>query len=144
MPCPIHLKRIHDPVEKQDGTRILVDRVWPRGVRKADAALDWWAKKLAPSTELRKWFGHDPDRWAEFRRAYRDELAQVPETLAALLDYCRRGPVTLLFGARDREHNQAVVLREVLEQEIAEEERPGESASPVCYGGDFPHGDGRS
>lgn len=143
MANPIRLKRIQDPVEAEDGARILVDRVWPRGVRKTDAELDWWPKELAPSTELRKWFGHDPERWAEFRRAYRDELAQVPETLSQLLDYCREGTVTLVFGARDREHNQAVVLREVLEQELAEEQRPGESASPVCYGGDFPKDDGQ-
>ncbi len=139
----IRLKRIHDPVEDDDGARILVDRVWPRGVRKADARLDWWPRELAPSTELRKWFGHDPERWTEFRRAYRDELAQMPETLSKLLEYCRQGPITLVFGARDREHNQAVVLREVLQQELAEEQRPDENASPVCYGGDFPDRDGR-
>lgn len=140
----IRLKRIQDPAETEDGARILVDRVWPRGVRKADAELEWWPKELAPSTELRKWFGHDPDRWAEFRRAYRDELAQVPETLSRLLDYCREGTITLLFGARDREHNQAVVLREVLQQELAEEEDAGENASPVCYNDHFPDPDSRS
>ncbi|MDO8863623.1 DUF488 domain-containing protein [Haliea sp. E1-2-M8] len=130
---PIQLKRIYDPVEDEDGARVLVDRVWPRGVRKADVRLDWWARELAPSTELRKWFGHDPDRWAEFRRSYRDELAQVPETLTKLLDYCRQGPVTLVFGARDREHNQAVALREVLLGERKEAETSTENASPVCY-----------
>lgn len=144
MANPIRLKRIQDPVEAEDGTRILVDRVWPRGVRKADAELHWWPKAVAPSTELRKWFGHDPDRWAEFRRRYRDELAQVPETLSTLLDYCRQGPVTLVFGARDREHNQAVVLREVLQQELAEEEDAGENASPVCYDGHFTDPDSHS
>ncbi|QIB66488.1 DUF488 domain-containing protein [Kineobactrum salinum] len=137
MTDPIRLKRIYDPSEDEDGARILVDRVWPRGVRKADVKLDWWARELAPSTELRKWFGHDPERWAEFRNSYRDELAQVPETLSKLLNYCRQGPVTLLFGARDREHNQAVVLREVLLGERAEEEAPGENASPVCYNNKF-------
>ncbi|MDX1587766.1 MAG: DUF488 domain-containing protein [Oleiphilaceae bacterium] len=138
MTYPIHLKRIHDPAEEKDGTRILVDRVWPRGVRKADARLDGWAKAVAPSTGLRKWFGHDPERWEAFRRHYRDELAQVPETLSNLLDYCRQGPVTLVFGARDREHNQAVVLREVLLEERAVEENPKGNASSVCYGSDFP------
>lgn len=134
----IRLKRVHDPAQDEDGARILVDRIWPRGVRKADARLDWWPGELAPSTQLRKWFNHDCDRWSEFRRRYRDELGQCPELLSQLLEYCRQGPVTLLFGARDREHNQAVILREVLQQELAEERAPNESASPVCYGGDFP------
>ncbi|MFO7550889.1 MAG: DUF488 domain-containing protein [Haliea sp.] len=133
MTDPIQLKRVYDPVEAADGVRILVDRVWPRGVRKVDLRLDWWARELAPSTELRKWFGHDPDRWAEFRRRYRDELAQMPETLSTLLDYCRQGPITLVFGARDREHNQVVALREVLLAELEEDATPNESASPVCY-----------
>ncbi len=133
MTDPIQLKRVYDPVEDQDGSRILVDRVWPRGMRKADLRLDWWAREVAPSTQLRKWFGHDPERWAEFRRCYRDELAQVPETLSKLLDYCRQGPVTLVFTARDREHNQAVALREVLLAEMEEDASPNETASPVCY-----------
>lgn len=144
MAHPIRLKRIHDAVENGEGPRILVDRVWPRGMPKANARIDWWAREVAPSTELRKWFGHDPDRWMEFRRNYRDELAQVPETLSKLLDYCRQGPITLLFGTRDREHNQAEVLREVLLEEIAEDEHPNENASPVCYGDDFPNENGRS
>lgn len=105
-----------------------MDRVWPRGARKSDVRLDWWAKELAPSRELRKWFGHDPDRWAEFRRSYRDELAQVPDPLSKLLDYCRQGPVTLVFGARNREHNQAVVLREVLLEEMEEDATSSENA----------------
>ena len=133
MTDPIQLKRVYDPVEDQDGARILVDRAWPRGVRKADLRLEWWAREVAPSTELRKWFGHDPERWGEFRRCYRDELAQVPEALSKLLDYCHQGPVTLIFGARDRKHNQAVVLREVLLAEMEEDATPNESASPVCY-----------
>lgn len=131
----IALKRIHDPAGPADGTRVLVDRIWPRGVRKADAALDHWYREVAPSTELRKWFGHDPERWPEFRRRYRSELAQAPEALRALMALCRRGPVTLLFGARDREHNQAVVLREVLLEELAEEDAPRPPSSPVCYAG---------
>ncbi|UEX79716.1 DUF488 domain-containing protein [Spiribacter halobius] len=138
MSADILLKRVRDPVEEGDGTRVLVDRVWPRGVRKADAAVDRWLKEVAPSTELRKWFGHDPERWAEFRRRYRRELADVPEALRELMALCRRGPVTLLFGARDREHNQAVVLREVLREELAAEDEPREPASPVCYADQFP------
>ena len=140
----IRLKRIHDPVEDGDGARILVDRIWPRGVRKAQAGLDWWAKEVAPSTELRKWFGHNPDRWVEYRRNYRDELAQVPETLSTLLEYCQQGPITLLFGTRDRKHNQAEVLQEVLLEEIAEDKHPNENASPVCYANDFPNENGQS
>jgi len=134
----IALKRIHDPAEPGDGSRVLVDRVWPRGVRKADAAVDHWSREVAPSTELRQWFGHDPERWPEFRRRYRSELAQAPEALRELMALCRSGPVTLLFGARDREHNQAVVLREVLREELAEADAPREPASPVCYADQFP------
>lgn len=134
----IALKRVHDPADPADGTRVLVDRVWPRGVRKADAAVDHWYRDVAPTTELRKWFGHDPGRWEEFRRRYRSELAQVPEALRALMALCRRGPVTLLFGARDRDHNQAVVLREALIEELAEENSSGEPSSPVCYAHQFP------
>lgn len=131
----VHLKRIQQPPAGDDGMRILVDRLWPRGVRKADARLDRWMRELAPSTELRKWFGHEPERWEEFRCRYRDELAAVPNALAELLDLCRRGRVTLLFAARDTGHNQAVVLREVLLAELAAERAPNEPASPVCYRG---------
>lgn len=133
---PIRLKRIYDPLEEEDGARILVDRTWPRGVRKLDVQLSWWAKDVAPSTDLRKWFRHDSSRWTEFRRRYRDELAEKPETLSLLLDYCRQGPVTLLFGARDRNHNQAVVLQEVLQKEVTEEGTANKSTSPVCYEGE--------
>lgn len=140
----LRLKRIHDPVEAGDGYRVLVDRVWPRGVRKADAALDEWMKDLAPSRELRQWFGHDPERWEGFREAYRAELAQQPQLLETLLERLRNETVTLLFSARDRAHNQAAVLAEVLEAELAEEQRPNETSSPVCYATDaWPHG-GRS
>lgn len=138
----IELKRIHDDAEDRDGTRILVDRIWPRGIRKADAAIDYWPKDLAPSTDLRKWFGHDPQKWAQFRASYRQELTRVPEALSEVLDHARQGPITLVFGARDREHNQAVVLREVLYEEFAAEENPTENASPVCYAGDFPEYNG--
>jgi len=135
MTTAIRVKRIHDPAEPGDGARVLVDRVWPRGVRKADAAVDRWLRDVAPSTELRKWFGHDRERFETFRQRYRDELATVPEALRELMALARKGPLTLLFGARDREHNQAVVLREVLQEELAEENAPNEPASPVCYAG---------
>ena len=110
----VRLKRAYDPPAASDGTRILVDRLWPRGVRKADAALDGWLKELAPSAELRKWFGHDPARWPEFQRRYADELSRRPEEIERLRALVRKGTVTLVFGARDEEHNDAVVLRDVL------------------------------
>ncbi|WP_440995202.1 DUF488 domain-containing protein [Arhodomonas sp. SL1] len=129
----IRLKRIRDPAEAGDGYRVLVDRVWPRGVAKAQAAVDEWAKELAPSRELRQWFAHEPERWEGFRERYRHELAEVPQPLRRLVERCAAGPVTLLFDARDREHNQAVVLREVLAEELEAWYGAGEPASPVCY-----------
>jgi uncharacterized protein YeaO (DUF488 family) len=128
----IRTRRVYDAPRADDGMRILVDRLWPRGLRKADARVDLWMREIAPSTELRRWFAHDPVRWGEFRTRYRDELARQPEALAALLGHCRKGVVTLLFGARDTAHNQAVVLREVLMEELAEAERANAPSSPVC------------
>jgi uncharacterized protein YeaO (DUF488 family) len=110
----IKLKRAYLPAAAHDGARILVDRLWPRGLRKSDAAIDLWVKNIAPSTALRKWFGHDPSRWPEFRRRYAAELRSHPDELAALRARARRRPVTLVFGARDELHNDAVVLRGVL------------------------------
>ena len=110
----IKLKRAYLPAAAGDGTRILVDRLWPRGVRKPDAAIDLWAKDIAPSTALRKWFDHDPARWPEFRRRYAAELRRHPDELAELRARARREPVTLVFAARDELHNDAVVLRAVL------------------------------
>ncbi|HUK59337.1 MAG TPA: DUF488 domain-containing protein [Stellaceae bacterium] len=110
----IRLKRAYEPASADDGTRILVDRLWPRGVRKADAAIDRWLKDLAPSHELRKWFGHDPERWQEFARRYRTELAHHAELLSELRALARTGPVTLVYAARDEAHNDAAVLRETL------------------------------
>lgn len=112
----IHLKRVYDPVEPEDGQRVLVERLWPRGLSKADAALDDWLREVAPSTRLRKWFGHDPDKWPAFREHYRAELAQRPELLADLRHRTEQGPLTLLFAARDHERNSAVVLKELLEE----------------------------
>lgn len=113
----IRLKRAYEPAAPDDGTRVLVDRLWPRGVSKVDAALDRWAKELAPSTELRQWFGHDPARWEEFRRRYAEELHQHPEQLEELRALARHGLLTLVYGAHDEAHNDAVVLREVLLKE---------------------------
>lgn len=108
------LKRAYDPPAANDGKRILIDRLWPRGVKKTDAAIDEWIKEIAPSTALRKWFGHDPARWPEFRRRYLKELRQHQEELERLRALARRRPVTLVFSAHDEAHNDAVVLRELL------------------------------
>lgn len=108
------LKRVYAPADIEDGRRVLVDRLWPRGVSKARAALDSWEKAVAPSTELRKWFGHDPARWRAFRDKYLEELSRETEAVDALRAFALKGPVTLLFGARDEAHNEAVVLRDLL------------------------------
>jgi uncharacterized protein YeaO (DUF488 family) len=110
----VRLKRAYEPAAPSDGVRILVDRLWPRGVSKAKAAIDHWLRELAPSHELRRWFGHDVDRWDEFRRRYRAELEQHSEALEQLRQLAREGRITLVFGARDETHNDAVVLRDIL------------------------------
>ncbi|MEA2816447.1 MAG: hypothetical protein QOE02_4206 [Rhodospirillaceae bacterium] len=110
----IRLKRAYQPAAADDGTRILVDRLWPRGLKKSDAAIDRWLKDIAPSTALRKWFAHDPARWPEFRRRYAAEIRRHPDQLAELRAIARKGPVTLIFSARDELRNDAVVLRNVL------------------------------
>jgi uncharacterized protein YeaO (DUF488 family) len=97
----VKLKRAYEPATASDGTRILIDRLWPRGVKKADAAIDQWVKDIAPSTALRKWFGHAPERWAEFRRRYAAEVHQHPEQLSTLRIMARQGPITLVFSAHD-------------------------------------------
>jgi uncharacterized protein YeaO (DUF488 family) len=110
----VTIKRVYEPAAKGDGYRVLIDRLWPRGINKEDARLDCWARELAPSTDLRRWFGHDPERFAEFRRRYSEELKSQEHELQALRERARKGRVTLLFGARDTEHNDAVVLADVL------------------------------
>ena len=110
----IRLKRAYEPPAASDGKRILVDRLWPRGVKKAAAAIDMWAKDIAPSTELRQWFGHETDRWDEFRRRYVAELEQKTDRINELRALARSRPITLVFGAHDETHNDAVVLRKVL------------------------------
>lgn len=110
----VMLKRAYDKPAAADGTRILVDRLWPRGVTKDAAAIDQWAKDIAPSDALRTWFGHDPARWSEFRRRYTAELRGHAAELDELRALARHGPVTLVYGARDEEHNQAVVIRDLL------------------------------
>src|SRR5690349_11180979 len=106
------IKRVYDPPEKSDGTRILVDRLWPRGLSKAKAGIDLWLKEIAPSAELRTWFGHDADRWDEFRTRYRAELKKNEPALTALKQEIEKGAVTLVYGAKDEAHNNAVVLQE--------------------------------
>lgn len=115
----IRLKRAYEDPAPADGRRILVDRLWPRGVTKERAAIDLWLKDVAPSTELRRWFGHDPDRWPEFRRRYREELRDRPQGLAELRGLATAGPITLVYGARDQERNAAVVLKDVVERRAA-------------------------
>jgi len=110
----IHVKRAYEKPEAADGTRILVDRLWPRGVKKEAAKIHVWAKDIAPSTALRKWFGHDPARFAEFRRRYTAELRAHTEKLDKMRELSLLGPITLIFAARDQEHNEAVIIRDVL------------------------------
>ena len=107
-------KRVYDAAAPGDGYRVLIDRMWPRGVSRQRAQLDEWARELAPSSELRKWFHHDPERFDEFRSRYREELRERRPLLEELRRRARDGPVTLLYAARDREHNDAVVLEELL------------------------------
>ncbi|HEX5459909.1 MAG TPA: DUF488 domain-containing protein [Steroidobacteraceae bacterium] len=110
----VRIKRAYEPPSPHDGTRILVDRLWPRGVKKADAGISQWMKEIAPSHELRKWFAHDPTRWEEFRRRYKVELTEKRELMSQLRDLARKGPLTLVYSAHDEAHNQAVILREKL------------------------------
>ena len=112
----IRLKRAYEDAEKSDGTRILVDRLWPRGVTKARASIDLWLKDIAPSTELRKWFGHDPEKWKEFEKRYEAELRNNKAALEMLEEHARQGTITLIYGARDQTHNEAVVLKRLLER----------------------------
>jgi uncharacterized protein YeaO (DUF488 family) len=112
---PIKLKRVYEQPCPEDGLRVLVDRLWPRGLSRPAVAADLWLKDAAPSVALRRWYGHDPRRWPAFQRKFRAELAQRPEILHLFDDLRRRTPVTLLFGAHDEARNNAVVLREVLD-----------------------------
>jgi uncharacterized protein YeaO (DUF488 family) len=110
----IKVKRIYDSPSRGDGKRILVDRLWPRGVKKDEAKIDEWLKDIAPSDALRKWFGHDPRKWPAFREKYKKELQERSETIGRLRKEAKRGRVTLLFAAKDPEHNNAVVLKELI------------------------------
>ncbi len=110
----IRIKRIYEPASKEDGTRILVDRLWPRGIAKAEAKIDEWNRDITPSGRLRAWFGHDPERWTEFSRRYRAELSRHADALGDLRRQAREGLITLLYAAKDETHNHAIVLRNVL------------------------------
>lgn len=112
----IRLKRAYDEPSKQDGTRILVDRVWPRGLKKEQAQIDHWLRDIAPSTELRQWFGHDPDKWPQFKQRYFRELNKNSAAVAELRQLAGDGRVTLVFSAKDERHNNAVALKEYLQQ----------------------------
>jgi uncharacterized protein YeaO (DUF488 family) len=111
----IKIKRVYERPDEEDGTRILVDRLWPRGLTKAKASVDFWLKDIAPSTELRKWFGHDPSKWTEFKTRYRAELKKNGEQVARLKRQLKKGKVTLAYGAKDGEHNDAIVLQTFFE-----------------------------
>ena len=111
----IRLKRVYEPLSEDDGARILVERLWPRGVTKEKAAIDLWLKEIAPSPELRKWYGHETSRWDEFRKRYLAEIENNSEVLNDLKQRLKEGPVTFVFAAKDGSHNSAVVLKEYLE-----------------------------
>ncbi len=112
----VRAKRVYDPPAPDDGHRVLIDHIWPRGVSKQRAELDEWAKELAPSDDLRKWFAHKPERFEEFRSRYRAELEDHPDKLEALREIARKAPLTVLYAARDHEHNNAVVLAGLLRE----------------------------
>jgi uncharacterized protein YeaO (DUF488 family) len=111
----VKVKRVYEPRSTADGLRVLVDRLWPRGLTKERAAVDLWLKDLAPSTELRKWFGHEPTKWKQFQTRYRTELREKKDSIELLKEKSKERTLTLLFGARDEEHNEALVLKKVLE-----------------------------
>lgn len=119
---PINIKRAYEEAIKEDGVRVLVDRIWPRGVSKEALQIDHWMKEVAPSSALRKWFGHDTDKFEEFKRRYKEELQQVKEAQEALADLKRltiekKKAITLVYGAKDEKHNQAIVLKEILDRQ---------------------------
>ena len=117
-PSIFTLKRVYDRASGSDGTRLLVERLWPRGISKAKLRLNAWLKEVAPSTELRKWFGHDPDKWGEFRRRYFRELDSRPEAWRPIVSAARRGIVTLIYSSHDTRHNNAVALQEYLHNRL--------------------------
>ncbi|HVW95948.1 MAG TPA: DUF488 domain-containing protein [Mucilaginibacter sp.] len=120
----ISIKRVYEAPAKEDGTRVLVDRLWPRGLTKEKAAVDTWLKEIAPSTELRKWFAHEPAKWAAFKERYHHELKENNEQVLLLKEQLKKGPVTLVYGAKDKEHNEALVLKEYVSAEPIDDNTP--------------------
>ena len=114
----IQLKRVYEKRDRQDGARFLVDRLWPRGLRKSELHVDGWQKEAGPSSQLRKWFSHDPNRWTEFQHRYFAELEKRPEAWQPILESAKRGAVTLLYSSHDEEHNNAVALKRFLEAKL--------------------------
>ena len=114
----LRTKRVYEPAEPGDGVRFLVDRLWPRGIKREALEMEAWLKDVAPSPGLRKWFSHDPAKWTEFKQRYRAELGSNPEAWQPLLEAAKQGDVTLLYSARDTEHNSAVLLKEFLEEQM--------------------------
>jgi uncharacterized protein YeaO (DUF488 family) len=110
----VKIKRVYDEASPDDGSRILIDRLWPRGIKKDEAKIDEWIKDIAPSNELRKWFAHDPSKWQEFRKRYMEELKDQSNLVEILINRAKRGNITLIFSARDTEYNNAVVLSELI------------------------------
>ncbi len=125
----LQLRRAYEPKASSDGRRILVDRLWPRGVSRKQLAIDDWMKALAPSSDLRRWFAHDPKKWPEFQRRYKRELRTHSELVGRLASLARRGRVTLVFGARDERHNDAVVLAAVVRRLMARTTAPQRAAA---------------
>jgi uncharacterized protein YeaO (DUF488 family) len=125
----IKLKRAYDPASQTDGTRLLVERLWPRGLSKEKLKLDGWIREVAPTTELRKWFGHDPAKWRQFRIRYFRELDSEPESWRSIVSLARQGTVTLVYSSHDEEHNNAVALREYLQLKTRRRARPRRSTS---------------
>ncbi|MCC6188583.1 MAG: DUF488 domain-containing protein [Anaerolineales bacterium] len=119
MNASIRLRRVYEPPGRGEGRKFLVERLWPRGIRKEALTMTAWLKDVAPSTDLRRWYGHDPQKWPEFQRRYRRELAANQPAWQPLLAAARRGPITLLYGARDTEHSGALVLQSFLEAQLA-------------------------
>ena len=117
----IKVRRVYDPEEQGEGARFLVDRLWPRGVSKGSLDYQAWLKEVAPSDELRRWYGHDPEKWEEFQRRYAAELDGKKESWQPLVEAARRGDVTLLYSAKERQHNNAVALKRYLEQQLSED-----------------------
>jgi uncharacterized protein YeaO (DUF488 family) len=126
----IKLKRAYDPVSPTDGTRLLVERLWPRGLSKEKLKLDGWIREVAPTTELRKWFGHDPAKWPQFRVRYFRQLDSRAEAWRSIVSSARRGTVTLVYSSHDQEHNNAVALREYLQLKTSRRARPRRSTTP--------------